>query len=125
VEFVDEACTNVARIPCVWCEPWLNEQDPSRDKVLCHTLEGSGEVIEGFDVSNGAEETGHTVKRMSKVAVCHVCAVQRDTWIPLTSNGKYLLVKIESFDLEMLFEIGEMEPSATGNISDSTGFWGW
>src|SRR5437867_3732592 len=38
---VDAACTHVARIPHVWCEPRLNERDPSRDQGLCHILDGS------------------------------------------------------------------------------------
>ena len=84
--------------------------------MLYHTLDGSGEVVEGFDLSNGTAEAGHDVKRTSEVEVRHVSVVQRDLRIALPSDSQSLLVKIESLDLEGLLEIRKVQPSPTGNI---------
>ena len=75
-------------LPGLWRKPRFDQQDTTAAQVLYHTLDRSGEVREGFDIANGTEETGHDVKRPSKVEVGHVRMVQRDIWTPLASDGK-------------------------------------
>src|SRR4029453_18268386 len=75
VRFVHETCMNRPRSPGLWGEPWLNEQYPTRGEMMCHTLDSSGEVLQGFDVSNSTEETSHDVKRASERKVYHVSVV--------------------------------------------------
>jgi hypothetical protein len=88
VRFVNESCMDRPWSPGLWGEPRLDHQDTTSTQVLRHTLDGSGEVLQGFDVPNRAEETGNNVKRPSQVEVCHARVMQRDTEISLASNGK-------------------------------------
>src|SRR5215831_15387404 len=88
VRFVNETCMDRSWSPGLRGEPRLDHQDTTSTQVLCHTLDGSGEVLQGFDIPNSAEETGNNIKCASKGEVCHIRVMQKDTWIPLVSNGK-------------------------------------
>src|SRR5215472_5127682 len=72
VRCVDESCMHCPRSPGLRGEPRFDQQDTPRGEMLCHTLGSSGELIEGLDVANGAEETGDDVKRVSESKVYHV-----------------------------------------------------
>src|SRR5215470_18361386 len=68
VRFVNESCVHCPWSPGLWCEPWLNEQYPTGDKVLCHTPHCLGEVLQGFDVPNRADIGSQRVVPCSAVA---------------------------------------------------------
>src|SRR5713226_8059574 len=88
VRFVNKSCMNRPWSPGLWGEPRFDQQDTTSAQVRCHTLERSGEVIEGFDIPNGTEEAGHDVKRTSEIKVGHICMVQRDVRIAIASDGE-------------------------------------
>ena len=84
--------------------------------MVSHALHRTCEIIECFDVSDSAEQTGHHVERASKIACGHVCLVQDYTRVPLVGDGEHLLIKIESLNCEMLCEMGEVQAGATRHI---------
>src|SRR5215471_14015194 len=88
VRIVNKSCVNRSRSPGFWSEPRLNEQDPSREKVMYHTLDSSGEVLQGFDVPNSAEETGDDVKCASKIAIRPIGMMQGDLRMALASDSQ-------------------------------------
>jgi hypothetical protein len=88
VRFVNETCMHYPRPPGLWGEPRFDQQDTTSAQMLYHTLDGSEEVVKGFDVANSAEETGHDVKPLSESKVRHIGMVQGDIRVALTSHSK-------------------------------------
>ena len=80
VRFVNESCVHCPWSPGLWCEPWLNEQYPTGNKVLCHTPHCLGEVLQGFDVPNRADIGSRWVVPCSDVAFF--------TWSTPRSGGR-------------------------------------
>lgn len=89
--------------------------------MACHTLHSPYETIESLDIADCAEQASHDVESVFEVEVCHIRLVKNHTGVPLASDSEHLLVNVESLDLEMPLQVGEVQ-AGTG-CSATCGFY--
>src|SRR5262245_4518802 len=64
--------------PCIWPDPTIDDQHALRREVARHRCHRQLEVIDGWHVADGTEETDDGAKRPLKVESPHVCLDELD-----------------------------------------------